>query len=269
MPYVRRPFNPLMPTPNQVVNELNQANENFEILANAFQGGDPTTGVVLNAINSRNADTVDGFHASLVPAPNVIVPLNADGVFDLSQTYVRSSVYTIRRINGNNLTSDYPLAVGEEAIYTFSTSAPPTYVPLRIATDPYGVYQILIFDYIITAPNSDLGHYALLVNNTAYTNMFRTVFALFYENSPISVATYSGYGLYFEKSTGGIAFALVNVYNRVALFDTSINVAYNNNQPTCRTVGTSRWIDKSTSWTSLGTMLCNSTDGLILVRRLV
>jgi len=46
MAYVRRPFNPLTPTPNQVVNELNQANENFDILAQAFLNNDPTTRVL-------------------------------------------------------------------------------------------------------------------------------------------------------------------------------------------------------------------------------
>jgi hypothetical protein len=46
MGYERRPFNPLTPTHNQVVNELNQANENFDILARAFLNNDPTTGVL-------------------------------------------------------------------------------------------------------------------------------------------------------------------------------------------------------------------------------
>ncbi len=101
MSYVRRPFNPLLPTPNQVVNELNQANENFDILANAFQGGDPATGVVLNA------DKVDGFHASLTPAPNVIPVTNTQSVIPqdfiplftplsipYSQLYIQSSTPT-------------------------------------------------------------------------------------------------------------------------------------------------------------------------------
>ena len=216
-----------------------------------------------------DADTVDGFHASLVPAPNVIVPLNASGVLDLSGAYVKSNVYTFRRINGNNLTSDYRLEVGEEAIYTFSTSSPPTYVPLRITTDPYGVYWILIFDYIRTAPSSDFGHYALNVNNTTYSNAFKTVFMIFYENrsSPV-VYTYTMPSLYFEKPTGGIISVLVNVYNRVAMFDNSVNVAHAGSIPTCRMIGTSRWLDKFTPWTSLGTMRCNSTEGVILVRRL-
>jgi len=147
------------------------------------------------------ADTVDGFHASLTPAPFTLVPLNANGVLDLSSTYIRSNVYTFKRINGNELTSDYPLAVGEEAIYTFSTSSPPINVPLRIATVPYGVYQILIFDYMITAPSSDLGHYVLFVNNTSYTDAFKTVLAIFGENSTgLFFLTYTKSNLYFDTS---------------------------------------------------------------------
>ncbi len=46
MPYTRKPFNPLAPRPNQVVEELNQANENFDILAQVFLNNDPTTRVL-------------------------------------------------------------------------------------------------------------------------------------------------------------------------------------------------------------------------------
>jgi len=46
MPYARRPFNPLIPTPNQVVNELNQANENFDLLSRVFLNNDPATRVL-------------------------------------------------------------------------------------------------------------------------------------------------------------------------------------------------------------------------------
>jgi len=216
------------------------------------------------------ADTVDGFHASLTPAPLTLVPLNADGVLDLSSTYIRSNVYTFRRINGNELTSDYPLAVGEEAVYTFSTSSPPINVPLRIATVPYGVYQILIFDYMITTPSSDLGHYGLLPNNTIYSNMFRCVFITFHENSTsLQFFTYITNGFCFDKFTGGLCSVFVNVYNRVATFESSANVSVLETYPGAKRIGTTRWLDKSTSWTSLGTMLCNSTAGLILVRRLL
>jgi len=220
-------------------------------------------------VKTSFADTVDGFHASLTPAPNVIVPLNASGILDLSATYVKSDVYTIRRINGNSLTSDYPLAVGEEAIYTFSTSSPPIYVPLRIATDPYGVYLILIFDYIINQPSSYLGHYFLYANNTTYSDAFKVTFIIFSEGSTsLEFVTYSSSSFFFDWFPGGICSAIVNVYNRVAIFESSTNIATNGLFPGSRRIGTTRWLDKSTAWTSLGTMQCNSTGGVILVRRL-
>jgi hypothetical protein len=49
MPYVRRPFNPLISIENQVISELEQANYNFEALANVFVNEDPITGKVKRA----------------------------------------------------------------------------------------------------------------------------------------------------------------------------------------------------------------------------
>ena len=73
MPYTRRPFNYTGTLPNQVENDLGLADDNFDILAQAFVNDDPASGVV------KNADMLDGFHASQTPAPNVILPLNANG----------------------------------------------------------------------------------------------------------------------------------------------------------------------------------------------
>jgi hypothetical protein len=47
MPYVKRPFNPLISIENQVISELEQANYNFEALANVFVGEDPIAGGVV------------------------------------------------------------------------------------------------------------------------------------------------------------------------------------------------------------------------------
>ena len=73
MPYTRRPFNYTGTLPNQVQNDLELADDNFDILAQAFVNNDPASGV------AKNADMVDGFHASQTPAPNVILPLDANG----------------------------------------------------------------------------------------------------------------------------------------------------------------------------------------------
>ena len=65
--------NPIVYPSGFVSVDTAKINRNFSILADAFVGNDPTTGIV------KNADTVDGFHASHTPGPNVIVPLNAEG----------------------------------------------------------------------------------------------------------------------------------------------------------------------------------------------
>ena len=73
MAYVNRPFNFTGVLSNQIQNDLELANDNFDILAQVFVNNDPVTGIV------KNADTLNGFHASQTPAPNTILPLNANG----------------------------------------------------------------------------------------------------------------------------------------------------------------------------------------------
>jgi hypothetical protein len=50
------------------------------------------------------------------------------GILDLSAAYVKSNVYTFRRVNLTGATSDYELQVGEEAIINFTNT---TSVPLQ------------------------------------------------------------------------------------------------------------------------------------------
>jgi hypothetical protein len=74
MGYTFNPFNYTGTLPNQVEHDLRLANDNFNTLAQAFVGNDPTTGIV------KFADKVDGFDASLTPAPNVIPVSNDQSV---------------------------------------------------------------------------------------------------------------------------------------------------------------------------------------------
>jgi hypothetical protein len=76
MGYTTNPFNYTGTLPNQVQNDLQLANDNFNILAQAFVNNDPTTGTV------KKADTVDGYHASQTPMPNTIPVANASGKLD-------------------------------------------------------------------------------------------------------------------------------------------------------------------------------------------
>jgi len=266
MAYIRRPFDPLTPTPNQVVNELNQANENFDILAQAFVNDNPETFKVKNALNSDNAvnsDTVDGFHASPTPAPNVIVPLNADGILDLSATYVKSNVYTFRRVDLTNATSDYLLRVGEEAYISFSNT---TSVPLRIATNTNCIYEIFL-QFTVNLTNNVVFTY-LNPNNTTYASSF----------SHCSVYWNSlGDGNWVSYTTSDNAFKIFSqtphTYMILETFRRTIkgiisyefgdtNIGYG--------IFTSKWRDLATAWVSLGTFTFpQAMSGVILVRRLV
>jgi len=119
-------------------------------------------------IQYLNADKVDGFDASQTPAPNVIVPLNEDGILDLSATYVKSNVYTFRRVDLTNATSDYDLQLGEEAYYEWNTTVS-TSLPLRIQVSG------MLYEMIVVVPNRKTNAIGLVLypNNTTYSSAFR------------------------------------------------------------------------------------------------
>jgi hypothetical protein len=213
----------------------------------------------------QDADTVDGFHASQTPAPNVIVPLNANRILDLSATYVKSNVYTFRRVDLTNETSDYMLQVGEEAIINFTNA---TSVPLRIATQSGTYYEAHII-CSNTGGTSGAGGDPIFLNpnNTTYSDAF--VCAQIQRNADSFASNYTTYDAFrcgvafstimfyitnytqyknikgFSDSWGGSTF-----YPRITIFSTD-------------------WRDTTTSWTSLGTITFPQlTSGYILVRRL-
>jgi len=212
-----------------------------------------------------NADTVDGFHASQTPAPNVIVPLNASGVLDLSATYVKSNVYTFRRVDLTNATSDYMLQVGEEAIINFTNA---TSVQLRIATQS-GTYYECHLVCSNTGANSGGGNAPVFLNpnNTTYTNAF--VYAEIYRNSSASGSNYLSYsafrcGLGFVTSVFYIT-NFTQYKNLLGIYDI-YGIDWSYSVIICFSTD---WRDTSTAWTSLGTIVFpQSTSGYILVRRL-
>jgi len=270
MPYVRRPFNPLISIENQVISELEQANFNFEALANAFVNEDPIAGKVKraqlsdNAINSQNAvnsDMVDGFHASHTPAPNRIVPLNLHGVLDLSSTYIKSNLYTFRRVGLTGSATDYDLQIGEEAYIGFNSA---TSVPVRIRFGFTGLYEI----FIRVFNNTNTSDFTFLnPNHTTYTGQFSHTSV--YWNSEGG----GGFGAYTQTDN---AFRLFNqtphaymildrfrnILQGIASFEygtDGIGIAY----------FTSKWRPSMDAWTSLGTFTFPvAMSGYIIVRRL-
>jgi hypothetical protein len=84
MAYTNRPFNYTGTLPNQVQNDLGLANDNFEILGQAFVNNDPTTSI------AKNSDKVDGYHASQTPQANTIPVAKSDGKIDANWLPVTS-----------------------------------------------------------------------------------------------------------------------------------------------------------------------------------
>ncbi len=170
MGYVKRPFTPLNPTPNQVITELHQANENFDILAQAFVGNNPETKTVLNSLR------LQGFIPSFLSSPFSIPVSDADG--KLHPSWLPDSGFSggseidseggVRRIDLTNATSDYDLQVGEEAYYVWDINTSRTQ-PLRIRVSG-SLYQLIVVgsldvfkdvsypDSIVLVPNNVLDY---------------------------------------------------------------------------------------------------------------
>jgi hypothetical protein len=208
------------------------------------------------------ADTVDGLHASQTPGPNVILPLNADGILDLSATYMKSNVYTFRRVDLANATSDYELKVGEEAIINFTNA---TSVPLRIATGSGRLYEI----FLQFSVNLNLNFTFLYPNNTSYASSFSHT-SYYWNSGTGAQSSWVGY------TTVADAFNLFSFtpHSYIILETTrrtlkgfvsyefgDMHVGYG--------IFASKWHSNLATWTSLGTFIFpTSMSGYILVRRL-
>jgi len=204
------------------------------------------------------ADTVDGFHASLTPSPFTLVPLNADGILDLSSTYIKSNVYTFRRVDLTNVTSDYELKVGEEAIIRFNNQQ---IVPLHIATRSGTVYEMII---------SESGQPAYLYpNNTAYSNQFASY--RLYASVEGGNWRFSADG---STSLNRPAFELYAGLKRVLIVNETsykrLITQYADASQYHHGISVSFWLNPSIQWTSLGTLdLAWRNTGFILIRRLL
>jgi hypothetical protein len=225
MPYVRRPFNPLTPTPNQVVNELNQANENFDILAQVFLNNDPTTRVL------------------------------------------KSDIYTFRRVNLTEATSDYELQVGEEAYYVWDTTRG-TFLPLRIRVSG------ALYEMIIITPNRAYGRIDifLLPNNLTYSSAFRRTVILPHNDSYVFNWKDNPNSIVYEQvGAGGMLISLLQTtttskgeLHHIVAHSFSFSYAYHLQIA-------HRWNDTTTVWSSLGTLVIENPNGVVyvLVRRLI
>jgi hypothetical protein len=224
-------------------------------------------------IQYLNADKVDGFDVSQTPAPNVIVPLDASGILDLSSTYIRSNVYTFRRVDLTNA-SDYTLQVGEEAIVRFDNQ---NYVPFRVLVqEPSTPLNPVIYEIIV-------GVYR---TSDASLQSIGTFFNGIYMNNQVSVIAYRHFNnnwSFYSRRAGGFY-----VY-----FDDAVSfpfivhifgVYYGAQQPKILygwsfanrflTLFSAVWDNTTTAWTVLGgcdfqySGRSTNASGIVLVRRL-
>lgn len=248
-------------------NALASANS-ASISATTATNASTTLTSYLNGTTMPNlsCDMVDGFHASLTPSANTIVPLNSSGILDLSTTYIKSDAYTFRKVDLTNATSDYMLQVGEEAIINFTNA---TSVPLRIATQSGTYYEChLVCSNTGGTSGGVSAPVYLNPNNTTYSNSF--VYAQVYRNLDVASSnymTFSGFecGWGFTNSAFYIT-NFVQYKNVKGIYD---QYGFSFSYPAVFIFSTD-WRDTATPWTSLGTITFPQlTSGYFLVRRLV
>jgi hypothetical protein len=222
----------------------------------------------INAGYVTNSDKLDGFHANLTPSANVIVPLNTDGILDLSDTYVKSSMFKLNWKDLTNATEDYALSIGETAYISFSNT---NTVSLHIATSNGTFYELnLLCSNNIGTSGATSGAIKLKPNNTTYTDAFRR--RQLYVNS---ASTSVGYNVVNDDDTFAIGFAFSDSSVLISNFTTSKTVRCNiikwglTDDIATLILSASSWVDTTTAWTSLGTITFpQNTTGKILVRRL-
>ena len=213
-----------------------------------------------------DADTVDGFHASLTPMPHVIVPLNADGVLDLSQTYIKSDVYTFRRIDLTNAASDYDLQIGEEAVIIFTNALT---VPLRTRTQSGTRYEV----HLVCSNSGDVSGGSvepifLLPNNITYPNNF--TYAEVYRNAAGLNSGYASYSAFrCGLSFSNTVFYITNFtqYKNIKGFYDAWGIG--SSFPWI-SVFSCDWLNRTIDWVRLGTLVFPAlASGYVLIRRLV
>jgi hypothetical protein len=280
MAYTLAPFNPSTPYQNQVATELNLANNNFTILGQAFYNNNPSSNPVLRASyigSSAPSNPVAGttwLDTSTNPPMLKVydgstwqytAPLNQSGILDLSATYVKSNVYTFRRVDLTNASSDYTLQVGEEAYIKWDTSGS-TSCNLHIATVE-GLYLMIV---IAPFQQSNDIYTSFYPNNTSYSNAFVYSNIASADGGSVGSAknTLSNMSL-SQITSGGISECYFSTYTK-AKFNIGYEKNSRNSQGGSIYLFGNQWQDTTTTWTSLGTITTSNANGVIyiLVRRL-
>jgi len=179
---------------------------------------------------------------------------------------LKSDIYTFRRVDLTNATSDYMLKVGEEAIINFTDA---TNIPLRISTQSGTYYEChLICSNTGGTSGATANRVLLNPNNTTYNNAFISV--EYHRNastSTNSANTLSAFmcGFAFSNSVFYITnfTQYKNVKGLIDAYGITTGFPY-------LIVFSADWRDTTTNWTSLGTIVFpQASSGYVLIKRLV
>jgi len=197
----------------------------------------------------------------------VTSPINAEYDMDKVIIYRINGIGGYRRVDLTGATSDYELQVGEEAYYVWDTIRSIS-LPLRIRVSG------MLYEMIVVVPNK--APYpitlVLLPNNTSYSSAFqRTTIYSSGDNALVYNWKDTPSCIFYEQVGGGGML--------VSWLQTTTNNKGEMHHMTLQHDGFSlsqhmqvahRWIDTTTVWSSLGTLVTGAPNGTlyVLVRRL-
>jgi len=181
---------------------------------------------------------------------------------------LKSDVYTFRRVDLTDATSDYDLKLGEEAYYVWDTMRS-TILPLRIRVS--GV----LYEMIVVVPNRIGRHLPLVLypNNTAYSSAFqRTVIYPQLDNNFVYNWKDLWSCIFYEQVGGGgmlISWLQTTTNNKGEMHHMTVQNtqwSFSNHKQVAH-----RWNDTTTVWSSLGTLVIESPNETLYVsvRRLL
>ena len=164
-----------------------------------------------------------------------------------------------------NATTDYPLAVGQTATITYTNV---TSVPLHVATVE-GFYEFAVSgDRTVGMASSGVGY--LNPNNATYSSQFAC-------NTHYQQIGTTSFG--YDNTTSGSSFLFVGNHATgakatISTFTRSKSLIMDSVEETgssayqMRKVGV--WLNTSTAWTSLGTIIFPSAQsGKVIIRRII
>jgi hypothetical protein len=256
--YTITPFHPSITYSGQIKTELGYANNNFTTLAQAFVNNDPTS---LTFVYSANSASVAGYTVSATPAPNTLLPLNSNAQFPSSVfPPINNNSYS-NAVNLTSATSDYFLSVGQVAYISFTNTSS---VPLHIATTNGTYYEMNVVCNNTTGNN---GFVYLNPNNTSYNNAFSYVEYWIYQNGANIVrSTLSAFCIGSDTPVSTVFLSNYTTFKNSRELQVEMATSYAN----VLRIGGCVWLDATTSWTSLGTIIFpTANSGYVLVRRLV